>query len=46
MPNRTITISATVMTMLWMKSVVEAARKPPSVVYATITTPETIMAVR
>ncbi len=37
---------ATDMMILWIKSVVEAARNPPSVVYATITIALMIMAVR
>ena len=48
-PNRPkvrTTIRATDMMILWIKSVVEAARNPPSVVYATITIALMIMAVR
>ena len=39
-------IRAMDMIMLWIKSVVDAARNPPRVVYATIITALMIMAVR
>ena len=45
-PKIRTTIRATDMMILWIKSVVEAARNPPSVVYATITIALIIMAVR
>ena len=45
-PNTNTITRAMDMMILWIKSVVEAARNPPSVVYATITIALMIMAVR
>ena len=45
-PNPKITIRAIVITILCIKSEVLAARKPPSVVYKTITTALITIAVK
>ena len=42
-PKNSTTTSAMVITMLWIRSVTDAARKPPMAVYTTMTRAHTIM---